>query len=427
LVLAKTPGQVSLGNAGEEGKDVRRVLLVTEAPLQTVATGKTSLKKGQYVREGQDLDGNVVAPASGRVEAVDAKSVTIRTGRPYLISNGTQLQMENRALIQRGDLLALLVFERQKTGDIVQGLPRVEELLEGRKPKEIAVLAHSSGTLHLKTEDETITAYLETENGREEITLPLGANILIEDGNPVEAGQPITDGSINPHELLEVRGIVAVRKYLLDEVQKVYRTQGVEIADKHVEVIVRQMSKKMRVEDGGDTTLVPGELLDEKDLHAANAIVTNSGKEEPQLAVGTPLLLGITKASLNTESFISAASFQETTRVLTEAAVSGKKDFLRGLKENVIIGRLIPAGTGFPAFEQVVDEPKRDLSLASLSRASSRKPSAILEEIESMFGSPDINEETIGQLLIDDSSISIQGADDMAAILDDDMDADDDI
>ncbi|MFN8614865.1 MAG: DNA-directed RNA polymerase subunit beta'' [Vampirovibrionales bacterium] len=422
LVLSKTAGQVSLGNATEEGRDVRRILLVTKSHIQTVDAAKSGLKKGDYVREGQSLGGKAVAPASGRVEEVDAKTVTLRTGRPYLIGSGTQLQMENRALIQRGDLLALLIFERQKTGDIVQGLPRVEELLEGRKPKEIAVLAQVGGNFHMKQEDETVKAYLETDNGRQEVTIPVGANILVEDGQYVEAGQPITDGSVNPHELLEISGIVAVRKYLLDEVQKVYRTQGVEIADKHVEVIVRQMSKKVRVEDSGDTTLVPGELLDEKELRAHNVAL----EKDKTLATGTPLLLGITKASLNTESFISAASFQETTRVLTEAAVSGKKDFLRGLKENVIIGRLIPAGTGFPAFTHAVEEAPRDLTSSSMSRSSSRKPSAILEEIESMFGSPDINEETIGQLLIDDSSISIQGGESDLMDLDDDMDGDDD-
>ncbi len=402
-VLAKSDGTISLGNASDK-KEVRRVLLITPAHLTEVKiSGKAAVKEGQYLKVDDLLDGKTPSPVSGKVIKVDKSSVTLRGGRPYLISSGAQLQAENRALTQRGDLIATLVFERQKTGDIVQGLPRVEELLEGRKPKEACIIAKYDATAEIVDDEEGIKVYLNSEHGREEVPLPVGSNLLLEDKQEVRAGQSITDGSVNPHELLESSGIKAVRKYLVDEVQRVYRSQGVEIADKHVEVIVRQMSKKVRIDEGGDTKLLIGELIDEKDLNEVNKKIEKG--QEP--AIGHPILLGITKASLNTESFISAASFQETTRVLTEAAVEGKKDFLRGLKENVIIGRLIPAGTGFPHFLDEREDMIDDSQLGAKSTA--RKPSAILEEIESMFGSPEISQETMGDFLIDDSGMDDDG------------------
>jgi DNA-directed RNA polymerase subunit beta' len=305
--------------------------------------------------------------------------------------------------------VATLVFERQKTGDIVQGLPRVEELLEGRKPKESAIIAPYDGVADIQWEEDTPRLYLAHDNGREEVQVPVGANILVEDREAIRAGQPLTDGAINPHDILLISGVNAVRKYLVDEVQRVYRSQGVEIADKHVEVIVRQMSKKVRVDDGGETTLLAGELVDDKMVQEANRWSQEHGAE--QLAEAHPVLLGITKASLNTESFISAASFQETTRVLTEAAVEGKKDYLRGLKENVIIGRLIPAGTGFPHFKDERDDMMEEQ--VAVSKSSARKPSAILEEIESMFGSPDLSvtQAMMGDMLIDDESFQPENYD----------------
>ncbi len=397
-VLANSTGTVSLGTAKDDG-EVRRLLLITPEHLETIKTSaKPSVKKGDYVKSDELLDGKTESPISGQVTKVDAKSVTIREGRPYLIGRGSQLQLENRSLTQRGDLIGTLVFERLKTGDIVQGLPRVEELLEGRKSKDACIIAATDAVVETVKEDDHVLVYLVTEKGREEVQLPVGANVLVKDKQEIKAGQQITDGPINPHELLEAAGVIAVRKYLVDEVQRVYRSQGVEIADKHVEVIVRQMSKKIRVDAGGDTRLMSGELVDERDMNELNKELT----KDQTPASGHPILLGITKASLNTESFISAASFQETTRVLTEAAVSGKKDYLRGLKENVIIGRLIPAGTGFPNF---IDERQDMLDdQQAVSKSTARKPSAILEEIESMFGSPEISTESLGDLLIDDSS-----------------------
>jgi len=322
-VITHTKGRVSLGNATGD-KDVRRVLLITEDHETVVpTTDKASLKVGDFVKQDQPLSKSDIAPLSGRVTEVDAKSVTIRDARPYLISGGTLLQVENRALTQRGDLIASLIFERQKTGDIVQGLPRVEELLEGRKPKESAVISPVDATVEIVWEEDVQRLFLGGLNGREEIQIPVGSNIIVEDKQQVKTGQALTDGPINPHDILLVSGIEAVRAYLVEEVQRVYRSQGVEIADKHIEVIVRQMTKKVRVDEAGDTTLLGGELVDEKYGAECNRAI--EGKEGKLPAEYHPVLLGITKASLNTESFISAASFQETTRVLTEAAVEGKK------------------------------------------------------------------------------------------------------
>lgn len=403
-VIAQTKGRVSLGAA--EGKDVRRVLIITDAHEETITTAQSKVKVGDFIRltadQVKEADSGVV---TGQVTTVKGKQITIRRGRPYLISTGTQLQLANRSLTQRGDLIASLIFERQKTGDIVQGLPRVEELLEGRKPKESAIVAPVDGTAEVTIEDDVPKLYLSYKDGREEISLPVGANIIVEDKQDVKAGQPLTDGPINPHDILEISGIGDVRQYLVDEVQRVYRSQGVEIADKHVEIIVRQMTKKVRIEDSGDTPLLPGEMVDEKLFSEVNAKAKEAGKKN--FATAYPVLLGITKASLNTESFISAASFQETTRVLAEAAVEGKKDFLRGLKENVIIGRLIPAGTGFPNFKDERSDLLDEVEESVAAKSSLRKPSAILEEIESMFGSPEITEDTVSNMIIDDSDLEL--------------------
>ncbi len=406
-VITQTEGRVSLGNAADK-KDVRRVLIVTDAHEQALTlSGSANVKVGQFIKAGHELDNkNTPAPQSGQITKVDGKTVVLREGRPYLISPGTQLQVENRSLTQRGDLIASLIFEREKTGDIVQGLPRVEELLEGRKPKENAVVSPYDATVEIVWEEDAQKLFLNSENGRTEVQFPVGANIIVEDKQAVKAGQALTDGPINPHDILAINGVEAVRKYLVDEVQRVYRSQGVEIADKHVEIIVRQMTKKVRIDDGGDTTLLSGELVDEKIVQEANRMVEERGK---QPATYHPILLGITKASLNTDSFISAASFQETTRVLAEAAVEGKKDFLNGLKENVIIGRLIPAGTGFPHFKDERADMLDEQEGAYAAKTSMRKPSAILEEIESMFGSPEITEETLGDMLLEDGSLEESG------------------
>jgi len=390
-VLAINDGVASIkGDASES-----RRLLVNCANFETVVEtkNKPSVKKGDFIKlDSEVASSGELAPVSGQVVDVSAKSVTIRNGRPYLISPGTMLQVEEGALVLRGDMLATLVFEREKTGDIVQGLPRVEELLEARKPKDCAILAESDGVAEIEIEDDIPRLFLVTDEGsRTEIKFAIDSSIVVQNKQKIRKGQPLTSGPLNPHDVIRLCGPEEAQQYLVDEVQRVYRSQGVEIADKHIEIIVRQMTKKVRVVDSGDTNLLPGELVEVQTFENENKIVR---EHEGTEATCEYMLLGITKASLNTESFISAASFQETTRILTEAAVDGKKDLLRGLKENVIIGRLIPAGTGFHHLSFASEERDKEAQKRAAQRNQARKPSAILEEIEGMFGSPELVMET---------------------------------
>ena len=386
-VLALNDGVASIkGDVSES----RRLLLNCANFETTVDTkSKPSVKKGDFIKlDSVVAESGELAPVSGKIVDVTAKSVTIRNGRPYLISPGTMLQVEEGSLVLRGDMLATLVFEREKTGDIVQGLPRVEELLEARKPKDCAILAEVDGVARIEIEDDVPRLFLETEAGtRTEIKFAIDASIVVQNGQKIKKGQPLTSGPLNPHDVIRLCGPEEAQQYLVDEVQRVYRSQGVEIADKHIEIIVRQMTKKVRIVDSGDTNLLPGELVEVQTFENENKAVKEHDGQE---ATCEYMLLGITKASLNTESFISAASFQETTRILTEAAVDGKKDLLRGLKENVIIGRLIPAGTGFYHLSCANEERDKEAQKRAAQRNQARKPSAILEEIEGMFGAPDL-------------------------------------
>ena len=386
-VLALNDGVASIkGDVSES----RRLLLNSANFETTVDTkSKPSVKKGDFIKlDSVVAESGELAPVSGKIVDVTAKSVTIRNGRPYLISPGTMLQVEEGSLVLRGDMLATLVFEREKTGDIVQGLPRVEELLEARKPKDCAILAEADGVARIEIEDDVPRLFLETEGGsKSEIKFAIDASIVVQNGQKIKKGQPLTSGPLNPHDVIRLCGPEEAQQYLVDEVQRVYRSQGVEIADKHIEIIVRQMTKKVKVVDSGDTNLLPGELVEVQTFENENKAVKEHDGQE---ATCEYMLLGITKASLNTESFISAASFQETTRILTEAAVDGKKDLLRGLKENVIIGRLIPAGTGFYHLSCANEERDKEAQKRAAQRNQARKPSAILEEIEGMFGAPDL-------------------------------------
>ena len=235
--------------------------------------------------------------------------------------------------------------------DITQGLPRVEELFEARKPKGLAIVSEIDGTVRVEETKKKRTVIVTNENGEEHsYDIPFGSRLKVQDGDVIEAGDEVTEGSINPHDIMNIKGVDGARRYLLSEVQKVYRLQGVDINDKHLEVVVRQMTRKVKVTDSGDTSLLPGTMIDMFDFYEANEEVKKLGGEE---AKGDLALLGITKAALATDSFLSAASFQETTRVLTEAAIKGKVDPLLGLKENVIIGKLIPAGTGMMKYRSV--------------------------------------------------------------------------
>ena len=260
--------------------------------------------------------------------------------------------------------------------DITQGLPRVEELFEARKPKKMAVLSEISGTLTIEEARKNMMALTVTnaEQGETRVyQVPVGAGIIVQNGDHIEQGQELTRGALSPHDVLRIRGVnddefgrPGVRNYLVQEVQKVYRQQGVDINNKHIEVIVPQMMRKVRIEDAGSTDLLSGSTVDVNELKDANKAIQariDAGEEGLTLAAGTPILLGITKASLATDSWMSAASFQETTKVLTEAAIKGKVDHLVGLKENVIIGKLIPAGSGldmYRNFEMKTDESIED-------------------------------------------------------------------
>ncbi len=289
----------------------RRVLLISDLNTVTFAVPDThniKVKINDWIYAGDYISNNIISSESGKIISITDNKVILRIGQPYLISSGSFLHIEDNSLVQRGENLATLIYEKSKTGDIVQGLPRIEEILEARKK---------------------------------------------------------TDTSFNPHLILEVKfkyyinqglnlsdatmqSFLEIQLFLVKEIQSVYQSQGVDIADKHIEVIVRQMTSKVKIANGGHTKYLPGEIIDFKKVESINKSLLSINKIP---ASYYPILLGITKASLNTDSFISAASFQETTKVLTEAAISGKLDWLRGLKENVIIGRLIPAGTGFNIYQ----------------------------------------------------------------------------
>jgi DNA-directed RNA polymerase subunit beta' len=285
----------------------------------------------------------------------------------YLLAVGTTLSVEDGQAVEAGDVLARVTRESAKTRDITGGLPRVAELFEARKPKDNAIIAKLSGRIEFVRDYKAKRkiAIVPEEGDRIEYLIPKSKVLDVQEGDFVRKGDNLIAGSPDPHDILEVMGVEALAEYLVAEIQEVYRLQGVKINDKHIETIVRQMLQKVEITDGGDTTLLAGEQVDREEMDAINAKLADGQKP----AVGNPVLLGITKASLQTRSFISAASFQETTRVLTQAAVEGKKDVLTGLKENVIVGRLIPAGTGSAMNRIRVAASSRDAAL----RASYRK------------------------------------------------------
>jgi DNA-directed RNA polymerase subunit beta' len=277
---------------------------------------------------------------------------TVAERHRYPLPVGAHLVVPDGAEVYAADILAKIPRETTKTKDITGGLPRVAELFEARKPKEQAVITEIDGRVEMGGFVKGMRKIvIRADNGEtREYLIPRGKHISVHEGDRVKAGEPLMDGSPNPHDYLAVLGDRELQKYLVNEVQEVYRLQGVTINDKHIEIIVRQMLRRVRIEEVGDTEFVVGELVDKFVFQEENERVIAQGKRP---ATAKPVLLGITKASLSTDSFISAASFQETTRVLTEAAISGKTDELRGLKENVIVGRLIPAGTGLSTYTRV--------------------------------------------------------------------------
>jgi DNA-directed RNA polymerase subunit beta' len=283
------------------------------------------------------------------IKGKDGKILKLSRGGDarYLLAVDAILSVDPGSKVQAGDVIARIPTESAKTRDITGGLPRVAELFEARRPKESAVIAEISGTVRFGRDykNKRRIAIEPTDKDQEarEYLIPKGKHIHLQDGDVIEKGDYIVDGNPAPHDILAVKGVEDLAAYLVNEIQDVYRLQGVSINDKHIEVIVRQMLQKVEIDDSGETELIQGEQIDKIEMDEINARAAEEGKKP---ATGHPILLGITKASLQTRSFISAASFQETTRVLTEAAVNGKIDTLDGLKENVIVGRLIPAGTG---------------------------------------------------------------------------------
>jgi DNA-directed RNA polymerase subunit beta' len=292
-----------------------------------------------------------------RISLKDEKGETVRR---YILPAGANINVNEGDLVSAGDLIVKIPRESAKTKDITGGLPRVAELFEARKPHEQATITEISGTVKFGGFVKGMRRVIvESDSGDEcEYLIPRGKHINVHEGDEVIAGEPLMDGASNPHDILRVLGEDELQKYLVNEVQEVYRLQGVQINDKHIEVIVRQMLRHLVIEDPGDTEFLVGEQVTKKVFNLANQEVIKN-KKKP--AKGAPVLLGITKSSLSTESFISAASFQETTRVLTEVSVSGKVDHLVGLKENVTMGRLIPAGTGCRAYSGIrIEEPEAE-------------------------------------------------------------------
>jgi len=313
----------------------------------------------EEVDEVTGLSRHVVAdsPDEKRQPAIVIKGNKV--SKRYLMPSRAHLMIQDGDTVYPGDVLAKIPRETTKTKDITGGLPRVVELFEARKPHETAVISEIDGVVKfgevLKGQRKI---YVVADNGTEkEYSVPRGVHINVQEGERVRAGEPLMDGPLNPHDILAVLGEKELQSYLVNEIQEVYRLQGVNISDKHIEVIVRQMMRWRKVEDVGDTKFLLEEQVDKFAFAEENDRVI---KEGGRPATGRPLLLGITKASLSTDSFISAASFQETTRVLTEASIQGKVDHLRGLKENVIVGRLIPAGTGMEYYRNVRLSPEME-------------------------------------------------------------------
>jgi DNA-directed RNA polymerase subunit beta' len=300
----------------------------------------------------EDPEGRLQPGIVIRSETLDASGSGKGERHRSPLPVGAHLVVADGAEVYAADILAKIPRETTKTKDITGGLPRVAELFEARKPKEQAVITEIDGRVEMGGFVKGMRKIVIRADNAEtkEYLIPRGKHISVHEGDRVKAGEPLMDGSPNPHDYLAVLGDRELQRYLVNEVQEVYRLQGVTINDKHIEIIVRQMLRRVRIEEVGDTEFVVGELVDKFVFQEENERVLGQGKRP---ATAKPVLLGITKASLSTDSFISAASFQETTRVLTEAAISGKTDDLRGLKENVIVGRLIPAGTGLGNYTRV--------------------------------------------------------------------------
>jgi DNA-directed RNA polymerase subunit beta' len=394
--------------------------VITEQPgvvrFQDLVEGKTLVEQ---VDEATGIAQRVVieyrSTSRGKKEDLQPR-LTLhdeKTGEAarYLLTPGTTISVEDGQTVQAGDVLARVSREAAKTRDITGGLPRVAELFEARKPKDNAIIAKISGKVEFLKDYKAKRkfAIVPEEGDAVEYLLPKSKVIEVQEGDFVKKGDTIVSGSPDPHDILEVLGIVALAEYLVSEIQEVYRLQGVKINDKHIETIVRQMLQKVEITHGGDTTLLPAEQVDRDEMDEANARLAPNQRP----AEGKPVLLGITKASLQTRSFISAASFQETTRVLTEASVQGKVDTLMGLKENVIVGRLIPAGTGAAMNRVRVTASSRDAALRASMRAANEAhlvaPTTAAEEhAAELAQGPEaaIGDDPLATMVTDDATVT---------------------
>jgi DNA-directed RNA polymerase subunit beta' len=420
-------GAVLLFNDGEKVRLGQRIAewdpftlpVITEQPgvvrFQDLVDGKTLVEQ---VDEATGIAQRVVieyrSTSRGKKEDLQPR-LTLhdeKTGEAarYLLTPGTTISVEDGQTVQAGDVLARVSREAAKTRDITGGLPRVAELFEARKPKDNAVIAKISGRVEFLKDYKAKRkfAIVPEEGDPVEYLVSKAKVIEVQEGDFVKKGDTIISGSPDPHDILEVLGIEALAEYLVSEIQEVYRLQGVKINDKHIETIVRQMLQKVEITHGGDTTLLPGEQVDRDEMEEENAKLSKTQRP----AEGKPVLLGITKASLQTRSFISAASFQETTRVLTEASVQGKVDTLQGLKENVIVGRLIPAGTGAAMNRVRVTASSRDAALRASMRAANdahliAPQSAAEEHAAELAQGPEaaIGDDPLAAVITDDATV----------------------
>ena len=356
----------------EQAGTVNYMDLVDGVSMRDITDEATGLSYKTVVDWKQQPKGSDLRP---RITLRDAKGevILLDSGAEarYFLSVDAILSVEAGSAVHAGDVLARIPLEGSKTRDITGGLPRVAELFEARKPKDFAIISDISGRVEFgkdyKNKRRVFVHPDEKDADPVEFLLPKGKPVAVQEGDLVERGDALMDGNPVPHDILRVMGVEALADYLIREIQEVYRLQGVKINDKHIEVIARQMLQKVEITDPGETTFLTGELVDRLEFDEVN---DKAGAENLKLAQACPVLQGITKASLQTQSFISAASFQETTRVLTEAAVSGKVDNLVGLKENVIVGRLIPAGTGAFMNEMRTIAADRDNEILEISKAA---------------------------------------------------------
>jgi DNA-directed RNA polymerase subunit beta' len=363
----------------EKSGTVKYVDLVSGIAVRDETDDATGMTQKIVTDWRAALKGNELAPKI-IVTGADGEMLTREDGNPisYAMSVDAVLSVEDGQEIKAGDILARIPREGGRSKDITGGLPRVAELFEARRPKDHAIIAEIDGYVRFgkdyKNKRRIAIEPADDTMEKVEYMVPKGKHIPVQEGDFIKKGDYIMDGNPAPHDILAVMGVEALADYMIDEVQDVYRLQGVKINDKHIEVIVRQMLQKWEITDSGETTLLKGEHVDKAEFDAANEKALSKGGRPSQ---GEPILLGITKASLQTRSFISAASFQETTRVLTEASVQGKRDKLVGLKENVIVGRLIPAGTGGATQKMRRVASDRDNVVIEARRAQAEKAIAL--------------------------------------------------